>query len=157
MSTVKQVEQEKAKKLLEYIAAEDELIRMEEGYTQAVGERKALLEEQDQIAKILNELEKFQFTDASQCPVIKDKPFDRQVLLWETSYFLERYVQRICGIHDDFTAVKNEFNKLAQEVDALPKAIMHRDFQSENIMIKDDKIITYFEFDYIYYTTDILL
>ena len=93
----------------------------------------------EMIGKILDELKKFQFIDTSECPVIKDKIFNMDVLLWETSYFLERFVMRVCGIEENFKDLKVEFIKLAEFVNDLPKAIMHRDFQSENVMIKDDK------------------
>ena len=87
------------------------------------------------LSKVLNQLSAFQFSDVE----IEDKVFDYDVLRWETSYFLQRFIQRVCGIDRDFTELNNEFHKLAKEVDALPKAVMHRDFQSENIMIKDNK------------------
>ena len=96
-------------------------------------------EQKEMIGKILDELEKFQFIDASECPVIKDKIFNIDVLLWETSYFLERFIMRVCGIEEGFKELKAEFIKLAKFVNDLPKAIMHRDFQSENIMIKNNK------------------
>jgi NDP-sugar pyrophosphorylase family protein/aminoglycoside/choline kinase family phosphotransferase len=102
-------------------------------------ESASIAQEQEQIAKILNELEKFQFINPELCPVIKDKHFNEDVLLWETSYFLERFVQRVCGVCEDFSELKLEFQKLAKAVNFLPKAIMHRDFQSENIMIKENQ------------------
>lgn len=83
------------------------------------------------ISAILSELEKFQFSGVSS----SDKVFNYDVLRWETSYFLQRFVKRICGIDEDFSELKDEFHKLAEEVDGLPKVLMHRDFQSENIMI----------------------
>ena len=87
------------------------------------------------LEKVLDQLMNFQFSGIS----LEDKVFNYDVLRWETSYFLQRFIQRICGIERDFSGLKNEFHKLAEEVDALPKALMHRDFQSENIMVKDQK------------------
>ncbi|MCM8537242.1 MAG: phosphotransferase [Lentisphaeraceae bacterium] len=95
-------------------------------------EKAAMLE------KIFSELKKFQFADETHCPVIKDKLFDTNILLWETSYFYERFVQRVCGLKEQSNQLNQEFQKLAEIVDSLPKTIMHRDFQSENIMIKDN-------------------
>jgi NDP-sugar pyrophosphorylase family protein/aminoglycoside/choline kinase family phosphotransferase len=93
----------------------------------------------EMLGKILAQLEKFQLTDDKLCPSIHDKVFNYDVLRWESSYFLERFVKRVCEIDDDFTELEEEFHRLAKEVDALPKKIMHRDFQSENIMIKDEQ------------------
>ena len=62
--------------------------------------------------------------------------FDYKVLRWETSYFLERFIMRVCGIYENYDSLKEEFHKLATEVDGYPKRIMHRDFQSGNVMIK---------------------
>ena len=85
------------------------------------------------LGKVLEQLHLFQTSNAN----VKDKLFNYDVLRWETSYFLERFIERVCNITDDFTDLKNEFHKLAEEVDSLPKTVMHRDFQSENIMIKN--------------------
>ena len=85
--------------------------------------------------KVLEQLKLFQFSDIC----IEDKIFNYDVLRWETSYFLERFIQRVCGIERNFDGLKKEFHKLAEEVDALPKRVMHRDFQSENVMIKDSE------------------
>jgi len=94
---------------------------------------KSALEVDSMLEKIIEQLQAFQFSGID----IEDKVFNYDVLRWETSYFLQRFVQRLCGIEKDFSLLKNEFHKLAEEVDALPKALMHRDFQSENIMVKD--------------------
>ncbi|MCM8529750.1 MAG: sugar phosphate nucleotidyltransferase [Lentisphaeraceae bacterium] len=94
-------------------------------------------EKASMLEKVLTELKKFQFADETHCPVIKDKIFDTSVLLWETSYFFERFVQRVCDVQEESEALNQEFQKLAKLVDSLPKAIMHRDLQSENIMIQN--------------------
>lgn len=83
------------------------------------------------ITAILSELKNFQFSGVSS----SDKVFNYDVLRWETSYFLQRFVKRICGIDEDFSGLNDELHRLAEEVDGLPKVLMHRDFQSENIMI----------------------
>jgi len=71
-----------------------------------------------------------------ECPVLRDRIFDHDYLRWETNYFLDRFV---LGLHraelNDTAALKDEFNRLAQKVDAFPKGVIHRDFQCQNIMI----------------------
>ena len=75
----------------------------------------------------------------SECPMLRERVFDYDHLRWETGYFLERFV---CAAGRsaprDSRALDEEFHRLAVQVDALPKTIVHRDFQSQNIMVKND-------------------
>jgi aminoglycoside/choline kinase family phosphotransferase len=72
----------------------------------------------------------------SACPLLKERPFDYEHLRWETRYFLERFVKDIMHISiDDGAALDSEFHRLAEKVDSFPKTLIHRDFQSQNIMI----------------------
>ena len=96
---------------------------------------KSISEIDSMLSKILDQLKKFQFSNVT----IEDKVFNYDVLRWETSYFYQRFVQRICGLQEDWVLLDYEFRILAEEVDALPKFVMHRDFQSENIMIKNEE------------------
>jgi NDP-sugar pyrophosphorylase family protein/aminoglycoside/choline kinase family phosphotransferase len=71
-----------------------------------------------------------------ECPALRDRIFDHAYLRWETNYFLDQFV---LGLHktklNDMAALKDEFNRLAQKVDAFPKGVIHRDFQCQNIMV----------------------
>ncbi len=96
---------------------------------------KSVSELDSMVGKILSELEKFQFCGVE----VTDKIFDYKVLRWETSYFLERFVQGVCHISGNFELLNEEFHRLAMAVDSLPKVLMHRDFQSENIMIQQNQ------------------
>jgi NDP-sugar pyrophosphorylase family protein/aminoglycoside/choline kinase family phosphotransferase len=72
----------------------------------------------------------------SECPLLQRRIFDYEYLRWETDYFIERFV---CGIRNisikNLSALKDEFCRLAERVDSFRKTIIHRDFQSQNIMI----------------------
>jgi len=71
-----------------------------------------------------------------ECELLATRPFDYAYFRWETAYFLERFAEGLCGVHpDSHDAIEAEFDRLARTADALPKAIIHRDFQSQNIMI----------------------
>lgn len=74
----------------------------------------------------------------SGCPMLSSRLFDYDYLRWETQYFIERFVIGLKK-HEvkDLQSVEREFHLLAQEVDGFPKAVIHRDFQCQNIMIKD--------------------
>ena len=72
----------------------------------------------------------------NECGLLASRLFDYDYFRWETSYFLERFVQGVCGRHPaSAEALDHDFERLARQADALPKAIIHRDFQSQNIMI----------------------
>ena len=71
-----------------------------------------------------------------ECELLATRLFDFDYFRWETAYFLERFVEGLLGRHPaDRDALNREFDRLARQADALPKSIIHRDFQSQNIMI----------------------
>jgi aminoglycoside/choline kinase family phosphotransferase len=72
----------------------------------------------------------------TECPLLQNRIFDYEYLRWETSYFIERFVEDIMDIRLKNPSVLNdEFHRLASKVDSFPKTVVHRDFQSQNIMI----------------------
>ncbi|HXY55042.1 MAG TPA: sugar phosphate nucleotidyltransferase [Nitrospirota bacterium] len=71
-----------------------------------------------------------------ECPLLQARIFDYDYLLWETGYFLERFVVGLKKLPlDHKQALEEEFHRLAMTVDAYPKSVIHRDFQCQNIMI----------------------
>jgi aminoglycoside/choline kinase family phosphotransferase len=72
-----------------------------------------------------------------ECPDIASRLFDRTQLLWETSYYRTNYLEGHRALAPD-PALPPLFDALATRVDAHPKAIMHRDYQSQNLMVKPD-------------------
>ncbi len=86
------------------------------------------------------------FQNISECPLLRGKIFDYDHFRWETEYFIERFVKGIKGMDvKNNAALQNEFDRLASKADAFPKTVIHRDFQSQNIMIKngDPRLIDY--------------
>jgi len=73
----------------------------------------------------------------SECQSLATRVFDYSYLRWETSYFIDKFVKAIRNIDicDDIS-INDEFHRLAIRVDAFPKRVIHRDFQSQNIMIQ---------------------
>ena len=51
-----------------------------------------------------------------------------------------------CGLNEIPQGVKNFFSLLAVAVDAQPKVLMHRDFQSQNIMVRPNSEIAFVDF-----------
>jgi len=71
-----------------------------------------------------------------ECPPLRSRIFDYQYLRWETTYFLERFLNEFKEvIPSNPAALDAEFHRLAVMVDAFPKSVIHRDFQSQNIMM----------------------
>ncbi|MBI5409704.1 MAG: phosphotransferase [Nitrospirae bacterium] len=83
----------------------------------------------------------------SDCPLLKNRIFDYEYFRWETDYFVERFIEDIKGIKTaDDPTLKSELNRLAFLADSFPKTVIHRDFQSQNVMVPDDgslRIIDY--------------
>lgn len=72
-----------------------------------------------------------------ECPDIHSRVFDETQLLWETGYYRENYLEGHRGLHTN-PGLSSVFEALAARVDGHPKTIMHRDFQSQNLMVKPD-------------------
>jgi aminoglycoside/choline kinase family phosphotransferase len=77
----------------------------------------------------------------SECPLLQGRVFDYSHLKWETEYFLERFVRGTMGLTvGKSTDLENDLDGLARTVDAFAKTVVHRDFQSQNIMIPGDSL-----------------
>ncbi len=72
-----------------------------------------------------------------ECPDIRSRIFDREQLLWETAYYRVQYLEGHRGLPTG-DLLRAIFEELAALVDHHPKAIMHRDFQSQNLMVASD-------------------
>ena len=69
--------------------------------------------------------------------------FNRKVLLWESDYFSENFLNRLCGLDFDSEFAENlrrETAQIAFAAERMPVAVMHRDFQSQNIVLQDGRV-----------------
>jgi aminoglycoside/choline kinase family phosphotransferase len=72
----------------------------------------------------------------AECPLMRERTFDYDYLRWETGYFVEHFVSRIRhATSKDPSALEEEFHRLAVKADSFPKTVIHRDLQSQNIMV----------------------
>lgn len=67
--------------------------------------------------------------------------FDTALYQWEQNYFLENCVGRHFGISaaevaDCFPGLEARLEAIAEHLASLPKVLVHRDFQSQNVMIR---------------------
>lgn len=89
----------------------------------------------------LDTLCEWQNLDTGKCPSIGARKMDLETFLWETDYFARRCVVDFCGCEKVLgTDWEKERLLLAQTAASLPQTFIHRDFQSENIMIAGGKI-----------------
>jgi N-acetylmuramate 1-kinase len=66
--------------------------------------------------------------------------FDSQLYLWEQNYFFEHCLGRFFGLEGsrlERMASLDALHKAAGELASLPRCLVHRDLQSQNIMVKN--------------------
>ncbi len=72
----------------------------------------------------------------SECPLLQKRVFNYEYFRWETDYFMKRFVEGIRNMKIKNTSeLKKEFHYLALRANSSPKTVIHRDLQSQNIMI----------------------
>jgi hypothetical protein len=76
-----------------------------------------------------------------ECPVLRERIFNYKSLREETEYFKRLFLKRYCGLElPRETELNKEFEELARSLASEPLFFMHRDFQSQNIHIKEGRI-----------------
>jgi aminoglycoside/choline kinase family phosphotransferase len=68
------------------------------------------------------------------------QPFDAALYRWEQEYFFEHLVERHLGQNADGLRKNQEFLELADRLGKVARHLVHRDFQSQNLMVKDGEI-----------------
>ncbi len=69
---------------------------------------------------------------------VRERVLGYEDLRGETAYFRQRFLQGHLGLsRRDTEGLEEEFEGLAQAVAAQPQVVIHRDFQSRNIMLQD--------------------
>ncbi|MBK8166701.1 MAG: phosphotransferase [bacterium] len=77
----------------------------------------------------------------AECPVAFDLALDLPVLRWETAYFAERFLGGLMGLDAaGDAALADEFAALAATVAAQPVYLVHRDYQSQNLLVRDGRL-----------------
>eukprot|EP00903_Cladosiphon_okamuranus_P003846 g3844.t1 len=68
------------------------------------------------------------------------EPFDADLYRWEQKYFFDYFVEDF--LKESPVSLENDgsFLEMAQALGASHKHLVHRDFQSQNLLIKDEKI-----------------
>jgi N-acetylmuramate 1-kinase len=91
--------------------------------------------------QVIDALCKWQSIQPHLSKVISARVMDLDTFLWETAYFSRHCVTDFCGCEHLLTKDwDRERAQLAVEAASLPRGCMHRDFQSENVMIYKGQI-----------------
>ncbi len=80
------------------------------------------------------------FADCSSVPsrIKLMEPFGLALYRWERDYFQDNFVRRLCSINLDLwprQALERELDCLAQRLESVRKCLVHRDLQSQNVLI----------------------
>ena len=67
-------------------------------------------------------------------------PFDATLYRWEQEYFFEYMVEDYLGMDAAGLRKNPAFIDLSERLGTVARHLVHRDFQSQNLMIKDDKV-----------------
>ena len=66
-------------------------------------------------------------------------PFDAALYRWEQEYFFEHIVEEHLGMDAGKLRANPAFGEMAEKLGTVARHLVHRDFQSQNLMIKDGK------------------
>jgi N-acetylmuramate 1-kinase len=91
--------------------------------------------------KVLDALVQWQGLDPGVSSTISARDMDIEMFLWESEYFTLHCVREYFGLDRLVpSAWEKERQRIAVEAAGFPKVCIHRDFQSENILMRDERI-----------------
>jgi len=102
--------------------------------------RKALQDLYQKTLTIVHRLHSFPEKDFPRDRVKLMGDFDHDLYRWERDYFLDHFVRDVCTIELDLSFEKKlevELSGLAERLTASKRSLVHRDLQSQNVLIRD--------------------
>jgi aminoglycoside/choline kinase family phosphotransferase len=91
---------------------------------------------EDLYREVVRVLISWHHADASHCPTVRDRAMDREMFLWESDYFAAHCITEYFGREDLLDSHwSRERRAIAAEAAQISRTQIHRDFQSENILI----------------------
>ncbi len=89
---------------------------------------------------IIQKLHSFPENDFPSTRVKLMESFSPDLYRWERNYFKDHFVRGVCSIelkHSAEQKLEVELSRLAERLLATKRCLVHRDFQSQNVMIRD--------------------
>jgi N-acetylmuramate 1-kinase len=100
--------------------------------------RELLYEIYDEVVARLVDLQVRGTAALERCPAAGRRRFGYEDLRWETGYFRRRFLSAMAEVPGGTLAgLEEDFHRLALAVLEQPEVLMHRDFQSRNILLHD--------------------
>jgi aminoglycoside/choline kinase family phosphotransferase len=102
--------------------------------------RKALQDFYQKTLIIVHRLHSFPEKDFPSGRVRLMGDFDPELYRWERDYFLDHFVRNVCRIELELSFTKElevELSGLAERLTESKRSLVHRDLQSQNVMIRD--------------------
>ena len=96
------------------------------------------------VIQILHRLHNYPIDQLIRRPVPMMEPFGEHTYRWEQEYFLKNFVENTCGLKINAvitSSLLGEFSLLGAKLSAFPSCLIHRDFQSKNVMFRGNSPI----------------
>lgn len=92
---------------------------------------------------VIKELVKLQIDGYVDAPI--EEHYDVEHIKWEQTYFKKHFLRQFCGLKPKaIKKLEGEFDRLSKQVNRKIRPwknfLMHRDFQSQNIYVRNDKV-----------------
>lgn len=90
--------------------------------------------------KMIHKLHVFSLEDFPHRSVPLMNSFDADLYRWERDYFRENFLEEVCGMDTTsimFPELEKELSGLADRIMEIGMQLIHRDLQSQNVMIKN--------------------
>jgi aminoglycoside/choline kinase family phosphotransferase/choline kinase len=91
--------------------------------------------------RMIHKLHAFPVENLLRRPLALMQGFGPELYRWEREYFYENFVRGVCGIvsgADEAAALEAELGALAGRLEQGGRGLVHRDFQSQNILIYEE-------------------
>ncbi|MEN6620222.1 MAG: phosphotransferase [Smithella sp.] len=96
--------------------------------------------------QVLRQIQKLHSFDLNRLPAVLPlaEAYSERLYRWEHDYFRENFVAAVCGLELSTSFINDlekELSELTGRLQEIEPSLIHRDFQSQNIMIKNERTV----------------